>query len=322
MRQPTRSNFIVIVVVALCASFAGVDRAWADDPRVEARTHYQAGVKAYSGGDYKSAIKEFSSAQQLAPADINNYNLALCYDKLGDAEPAIQYYKEYLAKVPDAAKRAEIEASVSRLEGALKSSAAKRADEAKRADDERKKADDAKAADDAKHAADTKKADDAKAPPNDIAAVAGAGAAAGAGAGVGVGSTGTPGTGQAVSTGDAQLDRVSSIDISSIRDQRLGGSASGMPDPRDTRGGPNVGPAERGWRARVCHRRQVRSARRDRSRRTARVRCRTTSRRRRRRRRYTRSGGSGSSSAWAHMSSTRSRRRGRRARTRSAASFR
>ena len=33
----------------------------------------------------------------------------------------IQYYKEYLAKVPNAAKRTEIEASISRLESALAS---------------------------------------------------------------------------------------------------------------------------------------------------------------------------------------------------------
>ena len=65
----------------------------------EARTHYQAGVKVYSSADYRSAIQEFSAAQQLVPADLNNYNLALCYDKLGDAEPAIQYYRAYLDKV-------------------------------------------------------------------------------------------------------------------------------------------------------------------------------------------------------------------------------
>ncbi len=237
MRHPARSNLIILVVLALCASM-GATRAWADDPRVEARTHYQAGVKFYAGADYKNAIKEFSSAQQLAPADLNNYNLALCYDKLGDAEPAIQYYKEYLAKVPDAPKRAEIEASVSRLEGALKSSAAKRADEQKKVD-AAKAADDAKNAAAAKAAEDAKKADEAKqAPPVDD----GKGAAVvPVGPGIGVGSTGTPGTGQTVSTGDAQLDRVSTIDINSIRDQRVGGTASGMPDTRDMRGGPAMG---------------------------------------------------------------------------------
>ena len=71
------------------------------DARSEARAHYQSGVKLYSSGDYRGAIREFSAAQSLAPADLNNYNLALCYDKLGEAEPAIQYYRAYLDKVPN-----------------------------------------------------------------------------------------------------------------------------------------------------------------------------------------------------------------------------
>src|SRR5690606_38345656 len=101
------------------------------DSRAEARVHYQAGVKFYNGGDYRSAIREFSAAQQLAPADLNNYNLALCYDKLGDPEPAIQYYRAFLDKQPTTDKRAEIEASIARLDAAAKSAAAKKAEEAR-----------------------------------------------------------------------------------------------------------------------------------------------------------------------------------------------
>src|SRR5579863_126323 len=113
-----RSQWILFVVVTLFAMSARLASA---DPRIDARAHYQAGLKFYTSGDYKSAVTEFTTAQQLAPADLNNYNLGLCYDKLGDAAPAIQYYREYLNKVPNADKRAEIEASISRLEAALKS---------------------------------------------------------------------------------------------------------------------------------------------------------------------------------------------------------
>src|SRR5207249_7315411 len=125
---------------ALAFGVAGATRAWADDPRAQERTHYPPGVKLYGAGNYKDAIGEFSTAQQVMPADLNNYNLALCYDKLGDAEPAIQYYKEYLNKVPNADKRSEIEASIARLEAAVKSKQAKAADEAKKADDAKKAA--------------------------------------------------------------------------------------------------------------------------------------------------------------------------------------
>jgi hypothetical protein len=151
------------LVVVLALGFAA--RAYADD-RSDARAHYQAGVKFYAGGDYRGAIREFSAAQQIAPADLNNYNLALCYDKLGDAEPAVQYYRAFLDKQPASEKRAEIEASIDRLEAASRSVARKRADEARRADDTRA-AESARAkarADRASKASPADTADDARPP--------------------------------------------------------------------------------------------------------------------------------------------------------------
>src|SRR5215813_8271409 len=78
MRQIKRSNHLslagVFLVLACLLGGPLASRAWADDPRAEAKAHYQAGVKLYSTGDYRGAVKEFSAAQQLAPADLNNYN--------------------------------------------------------------------------------------------------------------------------------------------------------------------------------------------------------------------------------------------------------
>src|SRR3954451_10859083 len=138
MRQPLNPSVLRGLFVMLALVFVGAHArpAFADD-RSEARTHYQAGVKFYAGGDYRSAIREFGAAQALAPADLNNYNLALCYDKLGDPEPAVQYYRAYLDKQPGTDKRAEIEASINRLEAAARSVSDKKADEARRADEAR-----------------------------------------------------------------------------------------------------------------------------------------------------------------------------------------
>jgi len=226
MRQTTLIRTAVLSFLALAFMLGN---AFAD-ARSEAKSHYQAGVKAYNAADYKSAIREFSTAQSLAPADLNNYNLALCYDKLGDPEPAIQYYRAYLDKVPNTDKRAEIEASVARLDAASKSVA--------------KKAEDARKAEDAKKAEAGKKP---VGPPVGPVGPAGPETPTGpeklgpekpAGpdrAPDGVGSTGTPG-GPTVSTGDSQLDRVASIDVNQVRDQRVGGRSSGLTDQRS--GGP------------------------------------------------------------------------------------
>jgi hypothetical protein len=219
----------LVLVLALVFSTGTV----AADSRSEAKAHYQAGVKLYNSADYKGAIKEFSAAQDLLPADLNNYNLALCYDKLGDPEPAIQYYHAFLDKQPSSDKRAEIEASISRLENASKSAAAKKAakdreEQAKR-DAEAKKAaeDDARKAEEARKADELKQTEQSKRKPSEEDVGAGVGGS------IGVGSTGTPGGSGTVSTGDSQLDRVSRINVDQIRDQRVGGSSSGMPaDPR------------------------------------------------------------------------------------------
>ncbi len=236
MRQPTRAVCIsrararglsyVVIIAALC--LAGYARA---DERSDARAHYQAGVKFYGSGDYQGAIREFSAAQQLVPAELNNYNLALCYDKLGDAEPAIQYYRAFLERQPGTDKRAEVEASIARLEAAQRSAAGKRA-----------QVDDGKRADGA-----TRAGAAAAAPPLPPTGGAGAGALPTPGApaaGIGspgsppanaaprddrrrpgpavAGSLGTPGSAAPAPTGDPQLDRANAINIDEIRDERAG----------------------------------------------------------------------------------------------------
>lgn len=230
MRRQIAPSLIRYVLIALAFVLVGQTHAFADD-RTDARTHYQAGVKYYNGGDYRSAIREFSAAQQLLPADLNNYNLALCYDKLGDPDPAVQYYRAYIDKVPNTDKRAEIEASISRLDAAAKSVAQKKADEARKIEEAKRADDERKAYEETKRAEATRKADEARAatearkrPPmpdngGDDAPP------------VGVGSTGVPSSGT-VSTGDTQLDRVQGMSIDEIRDQRVGGAGSGMVDPR------------------------------------------------------------------------------------------
>lgn len=237
MRQQLAPSFLRLVVLALAFVVIGRTHASADD-RGQARTHYQAGVKFYNSGDYRSAIREFSSAQQLVPADLNNYNLALCYDKLGDPEPAIQYYRAYLDKVPNTDKRAEIEASVSRLDAAAKSAAAKKAEEARQAEAARKeiearKAEDARKAEEARLAEEARKAEEARQAEETRRATD---PMLGGTAGIGTGSTGTPTTGL-VSTGDAQLDRAQQINVDQIRDQRMG---STMTDPRAPAPGPTA----------------------------------------------------------------------------------
>jgi tetratricopeptide (TPR) repeat protein len=201
-------KLLLFPLMALCLFFG---RAAHADDRADARTHYQSGVKLYNGGDYRGAIKEFSAAQQLLPADLNNYNLALCYDKLGDAEPAMQYYKTYLNAVPNTDKRAEIEASINRLDAAVKSAGAKAEADRKAqadADAQRKAEEDRHAAEQQQHEQLQQQMGQQQQQQQQPQQPVGQGAA------------GAPSTGQVQSTGDAQLDTVQGVDIGALRSQR------------------------------------------------------------------------------------------------------
>jgi hypothetical protein len=84
--------------------------------RARAHAHYQAGSAAYASGDFRTAAGEFLQAHAMAPSPINHYNVALCYDSLGEGELASRYYRAFLAEDPGTDRRAEVEASIKRLD--------------------------------------------------------------------------------------------------------------------------------------------------------------------------------------------------------------
>ncbi len=246
----TKRSLLVslLAMLAMLTLFVNVSprQALAGDPTTDARGHYTEGQRLFGKKDFQGAIREFAAAEKIVPSGYNDYNLALCYDKLGDADPAIQYYQSYLQRVPDAANRAAVDASVARLSAALASAATKAAAVAKaeqaRKDAEARKAAEAAAKADAIAAAAAAKVEQARL---DIEARKAADAAKAnpvatptvtptatptVSPPTTVGSTATVPPVVAASvqpipagpapTGDPQLDRVASIDIGAIRAQR------------------------------------------------------------------------------------------------------
>jgi tetratricopeptide (TPR) repeat protein len=267
---PARALLTAALAFGALVPLAAVDArdAMADeDPRVMARNHYQAGQKAYAAGDYRLAIREFASAEQLAPSGFNDYNLGLCYDKLGEADPAVRYYRSYLDRVKDAKNRAAVEASIARLESAMSSAQTKeqqrleaerraqemlQAEAARRAEEERAAAEAAaKAEAGAKVEAGAKGEAEAEAKRQAEAGKEGGGGeqAQDPGSAEEAGASGA-----ATPTGNPQLDRVNGIDLAAIRAQRaplLGSGTSAVAaggkepkDPADSRGSVRSSSAE------------------------------------------------------------------------------
>jgi tetratricopeptide (TPR) repeat protein len=110
--------------LVLLSSLCWAVPARAEDPKAtnlveSARTHYAAGVAAYSAGRFREAVDEFIAADRLATRPALSYNIARAYDRLGDAARALQYYREYLRRDAAPANAAETRSRVRELEAAL-----------------------------------------------------------------------------------------------------------------------------------------------------------------------------------------------------------
>jgi hypothetical protein len=216
---------LLAAVVGTAPSWLGISAALAQgDARTQAREHYASGRRLYEQGEYTGAIREFAAADALAPSGLNDFNIALCHDKLGQPDEAVRFYRSYLTRTPNAANRAQVEATVARLEQQI--AAAKAAKDAKDAEDARA----AKEAEDARKAAEAAPAPD-KAPEQAPVEQA------------------PPIAAPAPATGDAELDRVAAIDVNAIRDQRRGAPSAppaGAPGPDGAQiapAGPTAPPA-------------------------------------------------------------------------------
>ena len=87
----------------------------------EARRHFDVALECYSRGRYRDAIAELEAARHLDPGGKDLvYNLALVHEKLGELPQALAYLRRYLEMETDAEERARTEASILRLEGALR----------------------------------------------------------------------------------------------------------------------------------------------------------------------------------------------------------
>lgn len=76
---------------------------------------YMQGAAAYGEGRYADAAALFEQAYTLGAEPVLLYNLGLAYERAGEVARAIDAYERFLAAVPDAAERTEVERSLETL---------------------------------------------------------------------------------------------------------------------------------------------------------------------------------------------------------------
>lgn len=66
----------------------------------DAKAAYVKGKALMSKGDYAAAAEQFEKADDLVPGAAPKYQIAVCYDKLGDPQKAVDAYKNFISSNP------------------------------------------------------------------------------------------------------------------------------------------------------------------------------------------------------------------------------
>ena len=88
-----------------------------DDKMLErAMAAYERGQQNYKLAQYEAALADFKEASSLYASPDFQYNIGLCYEKLGQYDEAVLAYVTYLKVKPEAEDRANVEATIARLQ--------------------------------------------------------------------------------------------------------------------------------------------------------------------------------------------------------------
>lgn len=88
-----------------------------DDEMLDrAMAAYERGQQNYKLAQYEAALADFKEASSLYASPDFQYNIGLCYEKLGQYDEAVLAYVTYLKVKPEAEDRANVEATIQRLQ--------------------------------------------------------------------------------------------------------------------------------------------------------------------------------------------------------------
>lgn len=122
-----RALVLLTACIALGAA-TGANGAAAQDAGdgmdAEARGLYSAGEVAFAQGRFENAMTYFQQAYDLSHRPELLYNVGMAADRLRHDDEALAAFERYLAELPDAANRAEVERRVAVLREAIASHAA------------------------------------------------------------------------------------------------------------------------------------------------------------------------------------------------------
>jgi tetratricopeptide (TPR) repeat protein len=85
----------------------------------EARIVFEEGRDAFEHGQYTVALAKFRRSYELSGRPTLLYNIGIAHDRLREDEEALDAFDRYLAAVPEAANRDEVESRAAQLRRAI-----------------------------------------------------------------------------------------------------------------------------------------------------------------------------------------------------------
>jgi tetratricopeptide (TPR) repeat protein len=93
-----------------------VPEARAQDELAEGKRHYEQALRHYDLNEFDKAIAEFTAAYVITHEPALLYNIAQAYRLKGDRQHALEFYRSYLRRAPDAPNKADVDKWIRELE--------------------------------------------------------------------------------------------------------------------------------------------------------------------------------------------------------------
>src|SRR5204863_8107463 len=107
---------VLTTVLAPAVNAQAPDSSLPQDDPARAMAHFRLGNRFYQVSDYRAALSEFKQAFLLKEDPVLLFNIAQCHRQLGESKEALTFYRRYLAGVPEASNRQQVERLIADLE--------------------------------------------------------------------------------------------------------------------------------------------------------------------------------------------------------------
>jgi tetratricopeptide (TPR) repeat protein len=109
----------LIAVLFVVLSVSRVGHSGEGENKIAARNFYLEGRRLYDVGEYRASLDSFKKAYLRYEDSSFLFNIGQCHRQLGQKQEALQAYRSYLRRTPEAENRPEVQRLIVQLESLI-----------------------------------------------------------------------------------------------------------------------------------------------------------------------------------------------------------